>query len=93
MLIDMSGTAVDQLMPALPLLFSFLFVFYQRSIDSKMLGDMEGRRICCSTLEAGGVEMEDVRLIRQALSERACGIPSASSPHTFEIPYKNCSVL
>ena len=29
MLIDMSGTAVDQLMPALPLLFSFLFVFYQ----------------------------------------------------------------
>ena len=41
------------------------------SIDSKMLGDMEGRRICCSTLEAGGVEMEDVRLIRQALSEMA----------------------
>ena len=29
MLIDMSGTTVDQLMPVLPLLFSFLFVFYQ----------------------------------------------------------------
>lgn len=41
------------------------------SIDSKMLGDMEGRSICCSTLEADGVEMEDARLIRQALSEMA----------------------
>lgn len=40
------------------------------SIDRKMLGDMEGKSICCSTL-GGGIAKEDAALIRQALSEMA----------------------
>ena len=38
------------------------------SIDRKMLGDMEGQSICCSTL-GGGIAKEDAALIRQARAD------------------------